>query len=66
MTIKNPADNKGWTPLHYAAKGGHIEVIKAIHIHVVDKNPVNNKGLTPMALFLDANPEEDMNDIVWE
>ena len=29
----NATDNKGWTPLHYAASGGHTEAAKALTSH---------------------------------
>jgi ankyrin repeat protein len=45
----NPADNDGQTPLNYAAKMGHHEVIKAI-LEKASDNPANNDGQTPLHL----------------
>ena len=44
---KNPAKNNGWTPLHFAARNGHLEACRAIMGKTVDKNPKANDGLTP-------------------
>ena len=45
----NPANNNGETPLHSAAKSGHLDVCKFIleNIHE-DKNPEDNVGFTPL------------------
>ena len=37
----------GWTPLHYAAESGHLDVCKLIIANVDDKNPINIFGETP-------------------
>ena len=54
---KTPGHNYGssgtfndWTPLHDAAKYGHLEVYKCIAEHLDDKNPALNDGLTPLHL----------------
>ena len=65
---KNPAtEAKGWTPLHCAAKSGHLDVCKLIMDYLVDKNPKDKHGTTPLhfaaqkshlevcRLFLDNN-----------
>ena len=36
---KNPVDELGWTPLHWAAQNGHFHTFKLIHSFVKDKNP---------------------------
>ena len=60
VTDKNPGDSKLHTPLHLAAKGGHMQIVKAIMNHVTDKNPIDKEGQTPMALFLrHATSEQD-------
>ena len=45
---KNPADNEGLTPLHFAASNGHMNIVKYIAEHLEDKNPSTNDGWTPL------------------
>ena len=52
VSDKNPSENNGWTPLHWAARMGHIKVIKAILNQVSNKNPVDIDGETPKEIFL--------------
>ena len=40
-TNKNPANQWGSTPLHWAANGGHIDICHLILDNVDIKNPVN-------------------------
>ena len=47
---KNPKDNKGKTPLHYAANYGYVTVFKYIVETVDEKNPTDNDGNTPLDL----------------
>ena len=42
--------NEGQTPLHLAAKNGHLEICRLILANVNDKNPVNHDGETPSQL----------------
>ena len=44
----NSRTNEGDTPLHAAARYGHIEMVKFILANVVDKHPVNDYGQTPL------------------
>ena len=44
----NPKDLDGVTPLHQAAKGGHLQICRAIIEKLVDKNPKCNVGMTPL------------------
>ena len=44
---KNPEDNFGWSPLHYAAMNGHVEVCRLIINNVDNKHPLSNLGTTP-------------------
>ena len=50
MEEKNLPDNLGNTPLHVAAKNGHLEVCRAVIGTLDDKNPRNNNGITPFTL----------------
>ena len=47
---KNPARNDGYTPLHVAAKNGHLEICNLIIDSVNDKNPPTNRGVTPLCI----------------
>ena len=45
----NQANNNGETPLHSAAKSGHLDIFKFILKNIQeDKNPKDNVGLTPL------------------
>ena len=44
---KNPNDQKGWTPLYYAAANGHYNLCKYIILNIDDKNPPDVEGDTP-------------------
>ena len=45
---KNPGDEEGWTPLHSAAFGGHIEIFSHIWELVENKYPTEIGGTTPL------------------
>ena len=47
MRTKIP-DTDGWTPLHDAAAGGHLDACKIILKFSVDKNPRSNNNITPL------------------
>ena len=51
---KNPRNNFGTTPLHEAAKMGHIDIVKYIvaNIDEKEKNLTDNGGTTPQRLAL--------------
>ena len=45
----NQANNNGETPLHSAAKSGHLDIFKFILKNIQeDINPIDNVGLTPL------------------
>ena len=49
----NPTENSdvdGNTPLHTAARHGHLEVFKLLLVHAKDKNPENNEKVTPFQM----------------
>ena len=45
---KNPSDENGYTPLHEAAQGGHIDICKLILDKITVKNPSDENGYTPL------------------
>ena len=45
---RNPSNEWGETPLHYAAMYGHLDVCELIIQSVDEKNPKNNEGNTPL------------------
>ena len=48
---KNPPSVfNGFTPLHGAAKNGHLDVCKLIMKNIDDKNPRSHSGKTPLSL----------------
>ena len=49
ISNKNPADDFGITPLHYAAEGGYFNVCKLImKQNIANRNPGNLNGITPL------------------
>ena len=49
-TNRNPANQWGTTPLHWAAMCGHLDVCQLLLHHVEVKDPVNQYGETPLHL----------------
>ena len=47
---KNPANNIGSTPLHYAANNGYLDICRLIINNVDNMLPYNNAGKTPKDL----------------
>ena len=45
---KNPKNEEGETPMHVAAREGHLEICQLIINRVKDKNPRGYMGYTPM------------------
>ena len=45
---KNPGRNDGWTPLHEAARNGHLNVCEYIMQKIDNKNPGQNIGMTSL------------------
>ena len=60
---KNPRDQHGWTPLHFAAQNGHLRVCKLIWSNFSQSNayscdPYDNFGNTPFKLATQFGHEE--------
>ena len=51
---KNPSDDFGTTPLHKAAKRGHLLVCKLIIEQIGDINPRDNDGKTPLQMAVEG------------
>ena len=41
---KNPKDNDGQTPLHFAVRYGHFELCQLFMDNLEEKNPGDNRG----------------------
>lgn len=67
----NVADKEGWTPLHYAVDGGHVEASQLLLEAGADKDAQDADGMTPLysaaadnhfdivALLLEAGAKKD-------
>ena len=60
---KNPMDEKGISPLHFAALNGHEQISKSILDVVQEKNPRNLKNETPLDLAVQAGHQSIHNMI---
>ena len=49
-TDVNTKDSAGWTPLHLAAMGGHVEIIAALIDAGADPNAAGQMGKTPLVV----------------
>ena len=47
-----------WTPLHYAAEKGFVDICKLILDNIDDKYPLNNFRKTPKDLAAERNKRE--------
>ena len=45
---RNPPSLSGMTPLHEAARMGHLDVVRLFLEIVEDKGPTNREGQTPL------------------
>jgi ankyrin repeat protein len=46
--VDEPWGEFGWAPLHYAARCGHVDVIKVLMELGADKEPLTTDGATPL------------------
>ena len=62
---KNPNIMGKLTPLHAAAKNGHMNICRMIASHLDDKNPRTNSGITPKDLMKEyvKNVQEEADDL---
>ena len=51
LTNKNPEATSGITPLHWAAKHGHLDICKLIMENAIDKNPGDIHGNTQLFIM---------------
>ena len=56
-------DESGNTPLHAAAKKGHLEVVKYLVEYGADVNCRNNNGDTPLKLAREKNSRDSDSDL---
>ena len=54
-------DTRLFTPLHLAAKNGHIEVCRLIISHLEDKNPKSSQDITPLHFAAKAENPNGLN-----
>ena len=52
---KNPRSDFGWTPLHSAARGGHLEICELITSNVEEKDPPDDNGMTPSKIVIEQS-----------
>jgi hypothetical protein len=58
----NVKDNRGWTPLHYAAFWGHDDLVELLLFYGADPDAIDNDGATP---FYYASDTLRSKVIVW-
>lgn len=57
-------DTRGYTPLHYAAQGGHIEVLRELIKEGANLNMANTAGETPVYLAVTSGRTETALDLL--
>ena len=61
---KNPPDNDGDTPIHWAARRGQCEIVRYIMSVIDERNITNQVGMTPMHLAVHGKHYETCKIIV--
>ena len=54
----NFKDEGNWTPLHWAAQEGHLEVVLALIASGAEVSPVDDLGFTPLAIAVGQGQDE--------
>ena len=49
----NVKNNRGWTPLHWAANNGHATIVEYLLTKGAEINVKDNRGRTPLHLAAD-------------
>ena len=62
---KNSVTNLGWTPLHFAANNGHLEVFKFIFEKVTAKYPKTNGECIPQHCQLINTADKNITGMIW-
>ena len=57
---KNPLDQNGRTPFHYAAKSGQLDICKAFVANLDDINQADQDGDTPLTLARENNHDQTL------
>ena len=58
----NPVDDNGTTPLHLAAKHGHLSIIKVFSKSSIAENSINHSGFTPLHYSAENGHFQGIND----
>ena len=61
----NPKNVDGITPLHVAARFGHLEICQLLLTNLKKKNPKSNNNLTPL-YFATSNNHQDICQLLTE
>lgn len=54
----NLRDEGDWTPLHWAAQEGHLEIVRALIGTGAEISPVDDLGFTPLAIAVGQGQDE--------
>ena len=63
---KNPKCNSDSTPLHHAAKFGHVEIFNMIFDEIEEKSPVDKQGFIPLDLAIVNGQKEVVKIMLGE
>ena len=60
----NAVDTDGWTPVHWAARWGHIESLRVLIQECADVNIQNKKGESPLHLAAENGYVECLHELI--